>query len=553
MKEEVRIPMRVFTSYELLHEYYGDDSNLLELGLYESDETLVVGHSPNAYSFNPQYFTGENQYVPNYVPDSPFDPVPPTVPPTEPPTPTPTPTPVSMNKYFYIKPEKIGDDPEGGGQYGIPIGILNESHTPLVTTKTSLAFIKFNGDISFTTNGAATFDSGDPDYTEEYFYNDYEYNANNNTVAVKLRVDHQGTVSTLLEHTYTFDEYLEYIYGQNKNIDFGMDVFPIGICFGHQELENFLKQEISEGIEITKVAAYDIDAPLNNDILFVIPAAVLDEESDVYSADYVTLLNNYKSIVSPNVTQSTNYKEGLLPFYGLTSCGIVDLENNIDSNNNPNTLTDALELTDFIVVGISENQEYKIGDGDGLDPDILMLAPNAEINLDVTATVEGAEKLATYHFNICIDNDEVVAIATTDQGSERTKRLSISDCVSMTNYTDVYTTPNGIEMVPIRVINIVKTVLGTGSYNWEDTVLTEGTGLIILCETDEGNKYYEYTMNINMGAGTYAFDIFTELDTRLLNKAGTESTGSITFRNLDSEGADIVKTFTATIIPVQNA
>ena len=85
MKEEVRIPMRVFTSYELLHEYYGDDSNLLELGLYESDETLVVGHSPNAYSFNPQYFTGENQYVPNYVPDSPFDPVPPTVPPTEPP------------------------------------------------------------------------------------------------------------------------------------------------------------------------------------------------------------------------------------------------------------------------------------------------------------------------------------------------------------------------------------------------------------------------------------------------------------------------------------
>ena len=91
MKEEVRIPMRVFTSYELLHEYYGDDSNLLELGLYESGETLVVGHSPNAYSFNPQYFTGENQYVPNYVPDSPFTP-PTEEPTTEAPTEEPTTT-----------------------------------------------------------------------------------------------------------------------------------------------------------------------------------------------------------------------------------------------------------------------------------------------------------------------------------------------------------------------------------------------------------------------------------------------------------------------------
>lgn len=84
MTDTVKIPIRVFTSYELLTEYYGD-SNLMELGMYEDGDTLVVGHAPTAYSFSPQYFTGEVPTVPNYVPDSPFDPVPPTVPPTEPP------------------------------------------------------------------------------------------------------------------------------------------------------------------------------------------------------------------------------------------------------------------------------------------------------------------------------------------------------------------------------------------------------------------------------------------------------------------------------------
>lgn len=90
MTDTVKIPIRVFTSYELLTEYYGD-SNLMELGMYEDGDTLVVGHAPNAYSFNPQYFTGETQYVPNYVPDSPFTP-PTEEPTTEAPTEEPTTT-----------------------------------------------------------------------------------------------------------------------------------------------------------------------------------------------------------------------------------------------------------------------------------------------------------------------------------------------------------------------------------------------------------------------------------------------------------------------------
>ena len=84
MTDTVKIPIRVFTSYELLTEYYGD-SNLMELGMYEDGDTLVVGHAPTAYSFSPQYFTGEVPTVPNYVPDSPFGPEPTPVPPTEPP------------------------------------------------------------------------------------------------------------------------------------------------------------------------------------------------------------------------------------------------------------------------------------------------------------------------------------------------------------------------------------------------------------------------------------------------------------------------------------
>ena len=83
--ETVKIPLKIFTSYEALTEYYGENNTSLELGMYESSDELVVGHAPTAYSFSPQYFTGEVPIVPNYVPDSPFGPEPTPVPPTEPP------------------------------------------------------------------------------------------------------------------------------------------------------------------------------------------------------------------------------------------------------------------------------------------------------------------------------------------------------------------------------------------------------------------------------------------------------------------------------------
>lgn len=69
---DTKIPMRIFTSYEALTEYYGERTDM-ELGLYVSDEKLLVGHTPTAYSFNPQYFTGVNELEPNYVPASPID------------------------------------------------------------------------------------------------------------------------------------------------------------------------------------------------------------------------------------------------------------------------------------------------------------------------------------------------------------------------------------------------------------------------------------------------------------------------------------------------
>lgn len=69
---DTKIPMRIFTSYEALTEYYGERPDM-ELGLYVSDEKLLVGHAPTAYSFNPQYFTGVNELEPNYVPASPID------------------------------------------------------------------------------------------------------------------------------------------------------------------------------------------------------------------------------------------------------------------------------------------------------------------------------------------------------------------------------------------------------------------------------------------------------------------------------------------------
>lgn len=69
---DTKIPMRIFTSYEALTEYYGERPDM-ELGLYVSDEKLLVGHTPTAYSFNPQYFTDENELMSDYVPESPID------------------------------------------------------------------------------------------------------------------------------------------------------------------------------------------------------------------------------------------------------------------------------------------------------------------------------------------------------------------------------------------------------------------------------------------------------------------------------------------------
>lgn len=89
--ETVKIPLKIFTSYEALTEYYGENNTSLELGMYESSYELVVGHAPTAYSFSPQYFTGEVPTVPNYVPDSPFTP-PTEEPTTEAPTEAPTTT-----------------------------------------------------------------------------------------------------------------------------------------------------------------------------------------------------------------------------------------------------------------------------------------------------------------------------------------------------------------------------------------------------------------------------------------------------------------------------
>lgn len=89
--ETVKIPLKIFTSYEALTEYYGENNTSLELGMYESSYELVVGHAPTAYSFSPQYFTGEVPTVPNYVPDSPFTP-PTEEPTTEAPTEEPTTT-----------------------------------------------------------------------------------------------------------------------------------------------------------------------------------------------------------------------------------------------------------------------------------------------------------------------------------------------------------------------------------------------------------------------------------------------------------------------------
>ena len=70
--DDIKIPMKIFQTYEELTEYYKDGVEM-ELGLYESEGKLLVGHAPTAYSFNPQYFTGNNELMPDYVPESPID------------------------------------------------------------------------------------------------------------------------------------------------------------------------------------------------------------------------------------------------------------------------------------------------------------------------------------------------------------------------------------------------------------------------------------------------------------------------------------------------
>ena len=70
--DDIKIPMKIFQTYEELTEYYKDGVDM-ELGLYVSEGKLLVGHTPTAYSFNPQYFTDENELMPDYVPESPID------------------------------------------------------------------------------------------------------------------------------------------------------------------------------------------------------------------------------------------------------------------------------------------------------------------------------------------------------------------------------------------------------------------------------------------------------------------------------------------------
>lgn len=70
--DDIKIPMKIFQTYEELTEYYKDGVDM-ELGLYVSEGKLLVGHAPTAYSFNPQYFTGNNELMPDYVPESPID------------------------------------------------------------------------------------------------------------------------------------------------------------------------------------------------------------------------------------------------------------------------------------------------------------------------------------------------------------------------------------------------------------------------------------------------------------------------------------------------
>lgn len=149
--ETVKIPLKIFTSYEALTEYYGENNTSLELGMYESSYELVVGHAPTAYSFSPQYFTGEVPTVPNYVPDSPF------TPPTEEPTPTteaPTPTTqapvVDYSEPFWIQPE-----------YKANIAILNNLNTPMSiqysTDKTNWTTITdWNSKICYITSAGQT-------------------------------------------------------------------------------------------------------------------------------------------------------------------------------------------------------------------------------------------------------------------------------------------------------------------------------------------------------------------------------------------------------------
>lgn len=111
--ETVKIPLKIFTSYEALTEYYGENNTSLELGMYESSDELVVGHAPTAYSFSPQYFTGEVPTVPNYVPDSPFTPPteePTTEAPTEEPTTTEAPSTVATPTIEYALYHIDGDE-----------------------------------------------------------------------------------------------------------------------------------------------------------------------------------------------------------------------------------------------------------------------------------------------------------------------------------------------------------------------------------------------------------------------------------------------------------
>lgn len=536
MTDTVKIPIRVFTSYELLHEYYGD-SNLMELGMYEDNDRLKVGHAPNAYSFNPQYFTGDLNYVPNYVPDSPFDPVPPTVPPTEPPTEPPTPTPTPDNiSLMYVRPRYsyFEDEETGQAYYSNYVDNLwsgvQDPQDPTVQYTPGRMYLRMEdapGQVLL--KSTLEYGTEDGDHAigvHEYF----DIDATNNEITVTTYLLGEEDSHQLPSSTYTVSEYNAAFYATDEEIDFGCGspTFPIQQEFNQDEIESYLTTEMG-ATSFGNAVVTNVDLREVENTNVIIPTAVLDSENELlYDEATSNILAVIMTKVSPNLT-APDYAEGI--FSDSDCAGIIDTEQQIDSTNHPNNALDRFAELDYIDYKVLSGKKVTLWDVTGDSWSLLMHStteseemPMPTHYIAINLPIMDANGEGTVIDNVLIElktnrfpNDEVPAVEWTITSTAQTPSFNtitepfatVSDYLTEYNYTDVLTI-NGAEFIEVDLNNIFSIIETAGNWQSEQLNIDDAdirysnsfSTFVRVHNTDDQGKYYKKEYNLTEAAVT---------------------------------------------------